>query len=412
MLCSCMLSSEESDWHSERGLDRARHGFPSSQSVRVQVLRIDWYKTVGWFSTKPDVRLVTLGSYPREREPKILVYQTQQYKLFPGLALAYAILFSSRSLTLRYSEAYREIQSGNLKKLQELHCESSGMKAFCTDNMLRELEIIRQSCGGHGYLNASGIAMLVPTEAPLVTAEGETTILYLQVARYLLKRYVAASSGQQLDGCTSYLSMNHSAYNCPLMSEVDCRNLSALCDMYRYRAYRTVAATANLVQTDVMNGMPQHFAFNKNLVNLVRAAKAHSYYSVVKEFTEAVQKLKASPQIIKVLGTLCCFFAIHGIAEESGAFLETQAMGLEQLQWIKRLQVTLLGEIRPDAVALVDAFDHHDVALSSAIGCYDGNAYERLFKSTELDPMNKQEVHPSYSQYLRPFIQEMNKAKL
>ncbi|KAK3103565.1 hypothetical protein FSP39_020203 [Pinctada imbricata] len=331
---------------------------------------------------------------PKEREPKILEYQTQQYKVFPGLALAYAILFSSRSLTLRYSEAHREIQGGNLQKLPELHCESSGMKAFCTDNMLRELEIIRQSCGGHGYLNASGIAMLVTTSAPLVTVEGESTILYLQVARYLLKRYALASSGQLLDGCTSYLSMNNSAYKCPLMSEVDCRNLSALCDIYRYRAYRTVAATSNLVQRDVMNGMPQHFAFNKNLVNLVRAAKAHCYYSVVKEFTEAVQKLKASPQIIKVLGTLCCFFAIHGIAEESGEFLETRAINLEQLKWIKRLQVTLLGEIRPDAVALVDAFDHHDAVLSSAIGSYDGNAYERLFKSTEIDPMNEQEVNP------------------
>lgn len=65
----------------------------------------------------------------------------------------------------------------------QLHCESSGMKAFCTDNMLRELEIIRQSCGGHGYLNASGIAMLVTSAAPMVTVEGETTVMYLQVAR-------------------------------------------------------------------------------------------------------------------------------------------------------------------------------------------------------------------------------------
>ena len=47
---------------------------------------------------------------------------------------------------------------------------------------------------------------------------------------------------------------------------------------------------------------------------------------------------------------------------------------------------------RPDAVPLVDAFDFHDLTLNSALGCYDGNVYERLFKSTELDPMNQQEV--------------------
>ena len=47
---------------------------------------------------------------------------------------------------------------------------------------------------------------------------------------------------------------------------------------------------------------------------------------------------------------------------------------------------------RPDAVSLVDAFDFHDLSLNSALGCYDGHVYERLFKCTEIDPMNQQEV--------------------
>ncbi|KAK3102107.1 hypothetical protein FSP39_008857 [Pinctada imbricata] len=346
---------------------------------------------------------------PKEREPKILEYQTQQFKLFPALAFAYAIFFSSRSLRRNYTEAYTEIQKGNLQKLPELHCQSAGMKAFCSDNMLRELEIIRQSCGGHGYLNASGIAMLVTTAAPIVTVEGETTVMYLQVAR-------------------------------------------------------TVSRAAKLVQTDVLSGIPQHLAFNKNLVNMVRAAKAHCYYSVVKDFSEAVQILKASHQTIKVLRTLCCFFAVHGVVEESGDFLEegisnntrqvvaptakpqnTQCKNTKQTSTKRRVRdkerqrttqkhqtqrtthkptrpmgnrcrirtaICHGNNRRPNAVALVDAFDHRDMALSSAIGSYDGNAYERLFKSAEKDPMNNEEVHQSYHQYLRSFIQEMNKAKL
>jgi len=38
----------------------------------------------------------------------------------------------------------------------------------------------------------------------------------------------------------------------------------------------------------------------------------------------------------------------------------------------------LLGEIRPDAVALVDAFDFPDNILNSSIGRFDGNIYESL----------------------------------
>ncbi|KAK3098955.1 hypothetical protein FSP39_024655 [Pinctada imbricata] len=37
----------------------------SSQSVRVQFLKMRWYKAVDWSSTKPSVRLVTGESYPR-----------------------------------------------------------------------------------------------------------------------------------------------------------------------------------------------------------------------------------------------------------------------------------------------------------------------------------------------------------
>ena len=58
-----------------RGLDRARHGVPSSQSVRVQILRMRWYKAVDWSSTMLSVRLVTIGSYPRyKRRLTILVH--------------------------------------------------------------------------------------------------------------------------------------------------------------------------------------------------------------------------------------------------------------------------------------------------------------------------------------------------
>ncbi|KAK3085344.1 hypothetical protein FSP39_001824 [Pinctada imbricata] len=349
---------------------------------------------------------------PQDREPKILEYQTQQYKIFPGLAMSYAFLFASRSLTRKYEEAFAEIQRGDFKSLPELHCLSSGLKSFCSEHSVRQVEIIRQSCGGHGYLNAAGLGMLVNAAAPMITVEGENTVMYLQLARYILKRFAGAMSGQQLDGSTSYLSMDPATYVCPVMSETDCRNLTALCDIYRYRSYMTVCRVARQVQHDMESDMPQHVAINKNLVDLVRAAKAHSYYIVVKDFVEGVDALVASAPVIKVLRTLCCFYAAHGIAEYSGDFLESEAVGLHQLKWIKNLQVSLLGEIRPDAVALVDAFDYHDITLSSALGCYDGNAYERLFKSTENDPMNKEEVHPSYYQYLKPFMEEMNKSKL
>lgn len=62
----------------------------------------------------------------------------------------------------------------------------------------------------------------------------------------------------------------------------------------------------------------------------------------------------------------------------------------------------LLTAIRPDAVALVDAFDFQDVTLGSVLGRYDGNVYENLFEWAKKSPLNKSEVHESYYKYLKP----------
>ena len=47
---------------------------------------------------------------------------------------------------------------------------------------------------------------------------------------------------------------------------------------------------------------------------------------------------------------------------------------------------------RPDAVALVDAFDFQDAALQSVLGCYDGNAYERIYADSLKCAKNQTEV--------------------
>ena len=48
-------------------------------------------------------------------------YQTQQYKLFPNLALAYAIYFSKKYMLDYYQHCYEnEIQKGNYTSVPEV----------------------------------------------------------------------------------------------------------------------------------------------------------------------------------------------------------------------------------------------------------------------------------------------------
>lgn len=58
----------------------------------------------------------------REQEAKILDYQTQQEKLLPQLAAAYAFYFTNNYLQELFNRGYAEIQRKNFDMLPEVSC--------------------------------------------------------------------------------------------------------------------------------------------------------------------------------------------------------------------------------------------------------------------------------------------------
>lgn len=74
---------------------------------------------------------------------------------------------------------------------------------------------------------------------------------------------------------------------------------------------------------------------------------------------------------------------------------------IEVLQaWLEEI----LAAIRPNAIGIVDGFDINDAVLSSALGSYDGNVYERLYEEAQKSPLNAEPVNKSFQQYLKPFL--------
>lgn len=65
---------------------------------------------------------------------------------------------------------------------------------------------------------------------------------------------------------------------------------------------------------------------------------------------------------------------------------------------------TLLSQLRPNAVGIVDGFDFHDRILSSSLGVWDGQVYEQLFEAASKSPLNKDPVNESFHKYLKPFL--------
>jgi acyl-CoA oxidase len=61
-------------------------------------------------------------------------------------------------------------------------------------------------------------------------------------------------------------------------------------------------------------------------------------------------------------------------------------------------------QVRPNAVALVDAFDYTDHYLGSALGRYDGDVYSALYKEAWKDPLNETVVPDGYQEHLGPLL--------
>ncbi|NWU63567.1 ACOX2 oxidase, partial [Pterocles burchelli] len=339
---------------------------------------------------------------PGEEEAKILDYQTQQEKLLPQLAAAYAFHFISDYLQELFDKSYTEIQRKNFNTLPELHAFSSGFKALVTQYCTSAVEICLRACGGHGYSLLSGLPSLYTKILASCIYEGENTILLLQTARFLTKCFSAAHAGQPVPPSVMYLAAGKPG-TCPARNKLDFLRPDIYTEAYQHTAVRLISSTAAKLQDLIQSGVQEHDAWNQCTVQLAQAAKAHCHYITVKNFAETVEKLETKAGIQKIMKHLCDLFALHGIFSNSGVFLHDGYISGAQMDMVTASYLDLLAIVRKDAVPLVDAFDFTDKSLNSALGSYDGQVYQRLYEWAQKSPTNTQ-MSPAYERYLKPLL--------
>jgi acyl-CoA oxidase len=104
---------------------------------------------------------------PGGPEVAVLDYPSQQGKLVPLLANAYALHFAVQSLVRSYVSAKAAGKAASAPGASpdaratadaaaaEVHALSAGLKAYATSYTARALSICREACGGHGYAAAN-----------------------------------------------------------------------------------------------------------------------------------------------------------------------------------------------------------------------------------------------------------------
>ncbi|CAD5229275.1 unnamed protein product [Bursaphelenchus okinawaensis] len=346
---------------------------------------------------------------PGKGEVQIIDYRTQQLRIFPQITKTLAFLFAASEVRDLYLKVTEQLSDGNVELLPELHSLSSGLKSVVSWEVSQGIEQCRLACGGHGYSQASGFPEIYAYAVGGCTYEGENIVMLLQVARQLMKTVAKIKSGNaklaQIDGYLKAFNVNRSSFNglTGLTPQILIQDFEQVARIQVFGVYSRLA--------ELKRTLPEHEAFNKISIDLCRASRWHVKAYLVKNFFAYISRCSGAERVKQLLVEIASLYALDQISAGLAHFLRNQYYSQSQADQVKMSIETLLERLRPEAVAIVDAFDFSDRELHSVLGRRDGNVYENLLKWAQQSQLNKSDVLDAYHKHLGPMMKE-GRAKL
>ncbi|XP_022922392.1 peroxisomal acyl-coenzyme A oxidase 1-like [Cucurbita moschata] len=344
-------------------------------------------------------------------ETQVINYKTQQSRLFPLLASAYAFRFVGEWLQWLYTDVTQRLAASDFSTLPEAHACTAGLKSITTAATADGIEECRKLCGGHGYLCSSGLPELFAVYVPACTYEGDNVVLLLQVARFLVKTVSQVASGKKPVGTTAYMGrLQHlMESSCKVQKAEDWLNPSVVLEVFEARSARMSVECAKRL-SEFTN---QEEGFQELSPSLVEAAAAYCQLIIVSKYIEKLQGDIPGKGIKEQLQILCSVYALYTLHKHKGDFLSTSTITPKQASLADDQLRSLYSQVRPNAIALVDAFNYTDHYLGSILGRYDGNVYPNLYDEAWKDPLNDSAIPDGYHEYIKPLLkQQLRNARL
>jgi len=359
------------------------------------------------------------------KEVQILDYTQQQHRILPLIACSYCFFFTGKKVLENLKSIESSLVNGEgdavtKVEVSDLHASTSCLKSFCSTIAADGMEDLRKACGGHGFLQASGLPELLGTYLQNPTVEGDNHMLPQQTVRVLLKIVQAVQNGDKdtilaYKKCDSiYLVqeiskvMNGQNCGCPVEHENEFLNVEVLLAAFKHRSARMTMEAATLLQENIgVKGLSFQEAWNECLVQFARVSKAHALYLLLKNFRDGVQGEYCSAidrNGVSALKDMVLLFGLWFCEKDLGDFLEDGYFRTDHSNWIRKAVLKVLKRVRTNAVALVDCWDFSDFRLKSALGKYDGNVYPAIMASTGKEPLNSTEPGPGYKEHLSRLI--------
>jgi acyl-CoA oxidase len=322
---------------------------------------------------------VRYGDRRRQFGPKgsaevpVLDNLSHQRRLLPRVAEAYALTFALHALAERFHAVHAAPGDGvEDAGLRAIETEAAALKAAASWACTAAVQEAREACGGEGYRWANRIPALKADSDIFTTFEGDNTVLLLQVAKSLLGDHRAHFQGLDFFGVLGALRdlvAERIGEPNPLVrrrtAEGHLLDPALHLALFRARERDLLVSAAARLKARIDRGMDSFDAFVEVQDHLLTLARAHAERVVLERFQAAVAA--AAPPAREALEPVGALYALAVLERERAWFLEEHYVDAPKAKAIRTEVNALCRRLRPQAVALVDAFGIPDELLAAPI---------------------------------------------
>ena len=318
-----------------------------------------------------------------DEEVRLLDYRAHQRRLLPGLAKTYALHFAQQELIAELDRAFTADDYPERER-RELETRAAGLKALASWHAVATIQTCRECCGGAGYLAENRFAELRADTDVFTTFEGDNTILLQLVARSLLTDFrddfgelnpietVGFVIGQAYETVVERSAVREIVQRLTddlvpgREDEHDLLDREYQLGLLRWREEHMISGVARRLKRGIDAGEDAFSVFNSCQDHVIATARAHAEREVLEAFARAVEACEnESPRA--ELARLCDLCALGTIESDRAWFQEHGRISSTRAKAVTRTVNSLCAELRPDAVALVDAFGIPDALIRAPI---------------------------------------------
>lgn len=314
-------------------------------------------------------------------EEVLLDYPRHRRRLLTRLAGAYAAAYTQDELLLDFHRVFTGEHDTDDAR-QDLETFAAAAKAESTWAALDTVQEAREACGGAGFLAENRFGQLHADLDVYTTFEGDNTVLLQLVGKRLLTQHArrlraagqagaAALVGAQVATATvaaaGLTALAHRVHDGASVAGAG-RSLRDPRVQERILTGRVDVAVAEIA-LGIGSGKPpaeaaRRFATHQH--DLIEAARAWARLRQWQAFTRAVEREEHAPTRA-LLATVRDVFALQLIERDLGWYLTRRLLGGQRARAVSRTLDTLLLDLRPHAVGLVEAFGYEQAHLRAAI---------------------------------------------